>query len=273
MNLDLQTLATTQQTSQGCLLSRLGSIGLNILGGLATVVALKIWDWLHRYFRHRKFRTVVGLRVKNFSLVFGRLGQPITSSATGSIASCIYEKDANRGFGITAKQVSSLCEIRGLSHVSASLNENSLIRSVVVPDEAVKEKFDLDFVSFGAMSNMKTEDIFRNAANRLGEYSVKKGAFVRKSDSSPLHNSREGFDHGIILKIHPKQFPKRTWIACAGYGEWGTSGAAYFLANHWHDIVQELTVADAPFLAVIEVEPGKDESAALCFFEQQAVGS
>jgi hypothetical protein len=64
------------------------------------------------------------------------------------------------------------------------------------------------------------------------------------------------------LKIHPKQFPGRVWIACAGKGEWGTSGSAWFLANRWKEIVKQLSNTDR-FVCVIEVERLKDQSATL----------
>jgi hypothetical protein len=55
------------------------------------------------------------------------------------------------------------------------------------------------------------------------------------------------------------QFPHRTWIACAGIGEYGTSGGAWFLANKWEEIRKR--AGSGPFAVIVRVRPGQDESA------------
>lgn len=64
------------------------------------------------------------------------------------------------------------------------------------------------------------------------------------------------------MRIHPVPFPDRTWICCAGYGEWGTSGAAWFLANKWRELAKGLG-ADESFLALVEVKREQDETTLL----------
>jgi hypothetical protein len=51
------------------------------------------------------------------------------------------------------------------------------------------------------------------------------------------------------------------WLACAGLDEWGTSGAAWFLANKWANLNQR--AGSRPFAAVVRVRPGQDQSAEL----------
>jgi hypothetical protein len=165
------------------------------------------------------------------------------------------------------REIGSFAEIRALSYVVRSIAQNSTIKTEVTSAQDIAEVFDLDFIAVGAMTNAKSVDIFRNPANELAEYSLTDRAFVRKKDGSVLWRNRDGHDHGIILKIRPAQFPGRTWITCSGFGEWGTSGAAYFLANHWRDLRDRLDGADKPFVAVIEVQEGKDQSALLQLLE------
>jgi hypothetical protein len=73
------------------------------------------------------------------------------------------------------------------------------------------------------------------------------------------------FDYGLILKLHPVQFPERVWIACLGINERGTSGTAWYLANRWQDLRRK--TKDKPFAAIFRVEPnvhsGRDQSAEL----------
>ena len=61
----------------------------------------------------------------------------------------------------------------------------------------------------------------------------------------------------MILKIHPTQFSNRTWILCAGIGEWGTSGAAWYLAYKWKEIYRY--AKSSPFALVIKVKRNQDE--------------
>jgi hypothetical protein len=112
------------------------------------------------------------------------------------------------------------------------------------------------------MNNGKTLDLFSNDANCLAEYDVSQRIFVWKKDRKPLYSPSSNFDYGIIQKIHPRQFPDRTWITCAGIGEWGTSGSAWLLSKRWKNLALQVRGQDG-FVCVIRVEPKKDQSATL----------
>jgi hypothetical protein len=166
-------------------------------------------------------------------------------------------------FSFSAESAASACEIRAASYVSSALGREGGVSTTSATDDDLVAQLDIDFVSFGAMNNEKTLDLFSNEANDLAEYDVSRGIFVWKQDRSSLcPPPRPNIDCGVILKIHPKQFPGRVWIACAGKGEWGTSGSAWFLANRWKEIVKQLSNTDR-FACVIEVERLKDQSATL----------
>ncbi|MBZ5699740.1 MAG: hypothetical protein LAN18_14470 [Acidobacteriia bacterium] len=162
----------------------------------------------------------------------------------------------------SAQKVVSTCEIRAVSYLESTLSKNAGITAHTIADDSIVQKLDLDFVSLGATSNLKTADIFGNAANKLVDYDPQKGFFVLKTNSKPICTPRPGYDYGILLKINPTQFPRRTWIASAGWGEWGTSGAAWYLANKWKEIAEKVQ-KDQSFVCVIEVRSGQDESASL----------
>lgn len=238
-----------------------GSITLNVIGGVATVVVLELGRRLHRRFAHRRFRTVIGLGVQRVTLTLGKL------IPSGNYA---FRLEGVSDYGITAKEIGSFCEIRGLSYIARSIAQNSSIETQVMAAPEIASEFNLDFIAVGAMSNLKSCDLFTNSGNRLAEFSFQQGAFVRKRDGSVLWRNRQGYDHGIIVKINPAQFPGRTWITCSGFNEWGTSGTAYFLANHWRELHKQLKGCDKPFIAVIEVQEGKDQSAMLQIFECEA---
>src|SRR3990172_11321170 len=132
-------------------------------------------------------------------------------------------------------------------------------------DAETRAILDLDFVSFGGpRSNFKTDDCQSNSGNTLALFDHQNHQFVARSNGQRLIEFEPGFDYGLILKIRPSHFPNRVWFACAGIGEWATSGAAWFLANKWQEIRKE--AGRHPFAAVIRVRPGQDQSAEMVRF-------
>ncbi len=245
------------------------NIFFSVIGGVLTVVATGAFRWTLKRIRHREFRSVFGTKVSHYKLTYGSLVvQPTIINLTPS-----EQRERFRRFpfaklslpdkSYSAQNVGSGCEIRAAAYVAAALGRSSNISSEVVPDEAVKSKLDLDFLSLGATTNFKTLDIFNNEANLFGIFDDRKSAFVDKQTGDRLCNPSSGSDYGIIIKINPFQFPDRTWICCAGYGESGTSGCAWFLSNKWNHIAGYLPTRDVPFMAVIIVEADRDESAFL----------
>ena len=61
--------------------------------------------------------------------------------------------------------------------------------------------------------------------------------FYSKKSEKDVLSPKPSFDYGIIVKLRPSQFPKRTWFVCAGLGEWGTSGSAWSLSYKMERIV------------------------------------
>jgi hypothetical protein len=133
-------------------------------------------------------------------------------------------------------------------------------RSTVVADDTIAEKLDIDLIAFGAWSNLSTLNVFDNQANQFVAYNPQLQSITSKQNGKKLCNPKKGFDYGVILKIHPVQFPQRTWLVCAGMGESGTSGSAWYLAHRWREIAKNLKGSDQ-FACIVEVENGKDESA------------
>jgi hypothetical protein len=233
------------------------------VGLLVSAVSAFIGWSVHSFsdrIRARRFRSVFGMASTDVKLTLGKMYSP---------PGCFFVVEPNAKCGITAKEIGSFCEVRGVSYLAQAIGRNSHIKAEVIAAQDIRDVLDIDFVAVGGMSNLKSCDLFANPSNGLAKYSLEKGAFVRKKDGSVLWRNKEGNDHGIIVKIHPAQFPSRTWITCAGFNEWGTSGAAYFLATHWGELHKRLKGSDRSFMAVIEVQEGKDQSAMLQIFEYE----
>ena len=79
------------------------------------------------------------------------------------------------------------------------------------------------------------------------------------SQSSIVESGQESrCDYGLIIKIHPRNYPGHTWICCAGFGILGTSGAAYYLAYNWKKIRK--WAGDKPFACVVKTGNASDDS-------------
>lgn len=234
---------------------------------LTAAGVLWVFKWLAERLRRWRFRRVFGTEAKEFYLAFGSLIVnsellDLVRPVNPTLARFPMVKMSHPNMAFSAEKLASNCEIRAVAYVGATLNKDGGFMARVVTDDSIDDRLDADFISFGALSNLKTLDALRNPANEFVEYDSSTGYFVSKVSHQPLYHCRAEFDYGIILKMHPIQFLNRTWLSCAGVGEWGTSGASWFLANKWKEIAKEVKHSDQ-FVCVIEVRIGQDESARL----------
>ena len=129
----------------------------------------------------------------------------------------------------------SSCELRAVKYLAEVIGAESKQAPTLSSDCDLRGRLDISFVSFGShLSNYKTKDAIENEGNHL--LSFERGKFLSKKSGRVVLHLEPGFDYGLILKLHPIQFPERVWFVCAGIGEWGTSGAAWYLAHKWAEI-------------------------------------
>lgn len=226
-----------------------------------------MWKYGSKEWWRRQFKKVFGREVQEHFLACGALEiNPIIPqllmTVNRQLSQFPFTKPGRRDMSFSAQRVASVCELRAVAYIGSALSVDGGRTSKVVADDWIAAKLDVDFISFGAMNNLMTINAFANAANRYIDYDRNLGFFVSKKDGQPLCDVRAGYDYGVILKIHPDQFPERTWIVCAGIGEWGTSGSAWFLSHNWRSLAKNLKDNDQ-FGCVVEVRPGQDESAVL----------
>jgi len=168
---------------------------------------------------------------------------------------------------MSISQPVSIAEVRAANYLASAIGKNMGSAPGLRSDVDTRANLDLDFIALGGpFSNFKTQDCLENSSNHLAIIDRATGLFVRrklirKEQDRELIKREADFDYGMILKIHPSQFPSRTWIACIGIGECGTSGAAWFLANKWGEIKDK--AGARPFAVIVRVRPGQDESAEL----------
>jgi len=156
--------------------------------------------------------------------------------------------------------VAASSEVRAIAYLSTMIGTVAGPIPDIVSDLDVDERMDVSFVSCGGLTNFKTVDCHDDASNNLVELTVNPMQIKRKSGEvvAPVSGDGGQYDYGVILKIHPFANPRRTWVCCAGLGDWGTSGAAWFLAKRWREIQKR--VKSEQFACVTQTQRGSDES-------------
>ena len=83
-------------------------------------------------------------------------------------------------------------------------------------------------------------------------------SIVSKESGDSIVMAESKVDYAIILKISPFGNPKRTWLCCSGFGEWGTSGAAWWLSHNWKSIYKK--AKNRSFACITRTRVGSDDS-------------
>ncbi len=241
--------------------TRFASMGTAIAGILESLGATAIWESLRRswgFGKRWRYSRIFGSDSTGGELfvAVAVLQPPQARDQGGNPTSFVFTKPGIPETLFSAAQVVSNCEVRSAKYLVESIAINAGRLSTITSDEEIINRQDLSFVSIGLGSNVKTRQLVANAANSLVMFDGD-GFTSKASNRSLIRNVSPTEDHGLILKIHPSGNPERTWICCAGLGEWGTSGAAWYLANRWRD----LKFGSAPFAVIVRVTIGQDESA------------
>jgi hypothetical protein len=249
----------------------------NVLGGILASAVTAIFILCRHRLKSFHLQRLLGFRFRkgtDVRITYGQLTLPPLQDSSGKLITHPYIKKPRRGSPPPTNQSYSMenaiseCEVRASTYLTTILALPGSIRPVLVSDNDADALLDCNFIALGGPGfNYKTADILASPANSFVEMKLS-GFSLIGGEPLPLVCNQE-IDHGIILRITPTQFRNRSWIACAGLGEWGTSGTAWFLANKWrellsavHPVAYRLGFVSIPdFLAVIRVTRFQDQSA------------
>ena len=147
------------------------------------------------------------------------------------------------------------CSARAAGYLIDAFRGIRKISTKSVSDSSVGSRWNGTFIALGSSySNIKTDDIKHLPENPwllddAGEFKLKDGNLVRIEPRC---------DKGLILKLPNPHCQGHSLVVCEGLGEWGTSGAAWFLATHWRTLSRRF--GQQPFLLILNVTIGDDES-------------
>jgi hypothetical protein len=236
----------------------LKSILLNILGGVLVILLDRLYLFLSRKLKDHNFKKIFGQDVnKEFNLIYTKFQLANLYNYDGTSASFPYIKHSIfQGFNI--QNPISESETKSSKYLSEVISKFSTKFPKLVSDEEeiIKTKLDFSFCAFGS-GNIKTSEILDSEENKFVFFNT---VLIRTKEENPTEYRITGKnDYGLILKIKNKNFPTRVQICLLGLGEFGTSGASWFLSHKWKDLVRK--VGNEAFCAIIKVKHGIDESA------------
>lgn len=237
---------------------------LNIVGGVVASFVFAALTWFIKktisLLRARNFKEIFGKdSPKDFHLVYGKMNLKTVYNNEGQIEQWPYMKPGVSGsFNISTPV--SFAQTKSAKYISESIVRNVDRSPILVSDDEIREKVNISYCSVGGTNNFKTLDVLDSEENTFFKFTESENQLsISDAQTGKIYRIEGKHDYGFIIKVIPKSFPDRVWIAVAGLGEWGTSGAAWFLANKWQSIKK--IAGSKEFGVIIRTEAGKDESA------------
>lgn len=237
------------------------NIGFNILGGIAVIGLERLIEYIRRKYRFYKIKRLFGQDVDNdFKLVYGQFVLNNVYDANGTILTHPFTKPGTSNTHSILDPV-SFSDTKGAKYISSLIAKETGNYSELFSDQEIGNNPDLSYCSTGGYSNTKSLDILKSPKNSFFDFYVPNNAvpgIVDVETSETTINTDPDYDLGIIIKINNQYFPERTQICVAGLNIWGTSGAAWFLANKWREIYK--TVGNKEFGLILKVKKNSDKN-------------
>jgi hypothetical protein len=228
-------------------------IGL-IIGFFFLRIRNRIINW--------RYKRIFGQDIKSYSIVYPNFTLQTVYDATGHLLQFPYAKGG--GFFRMTSPI-SLADMRAAQYLSQAFYKRTSRSPEIIPDTSVTARLDFSYCSVGGTGNDKTNDILTSPNNLFFDFLLTPTTQgIQRLNAAILHQGTGNFDIGLILRVTSHNFPNRIHICAAGLGEWGTSGAAWYLATRWRDLLEQSKGKD--FGAVVRVRNGIDESAELIDF-------
>jgi hypothetical protein len=244
----------------------LANLIINFIAGILIFLLGLFWPIIPKSIRKCRLKKFFGPSVLSdrFVIVYGTLQdlRPRVDSAGNPAMrfTKVFRNGQVIGVAGPHENIVGDCEIRAAGYLLQNIGKirEEMIR--VKSDREAYEDLNFTFISLGSpASNQITGFALREPRNCfLNFVQENQDVFIMSvADKTRYHFERK--DRAIIVRIRNERFPKNCLFVCAGLGEWGTSGAAWYLAAHWEDLYKEFKEDD--FGLVIEVDIGVDSSA------------
>jgi len=251
-------------------------------GVVAAVIAFcmgRLWEAIPRSLYHLRLRRFWSKAVSgsDFVISYGALDNVTPRVDCNGNLNFRYRKQYHDNTShnlVGGNSVVADCELQAVAYLTNALGGHRKTPIAIEGDHSAFENLDRTFVSLGSPpSNEVTRLILREPNNAFLEFDQTedehKTTFIRDKQTGEEYRGFEGDkvkDRGVIVKLPNERFPGHYFFVCAGLGESGTSGAAWYLATYWRRLQKEFR--DEAFGIIVEVEIGSDNSALRVFPER-----
>lgn len=239
---------------------------INFIAGILIFLLGLYWPIIPKSIRKYRLKKFFGPSVLSdrFAIVYGTLQDPRPRVDSAGNPAMRFSKVFRNGqvIGVAGphENIVGDCEIRASGYLLQSIGtiREEMIR--VKSDIEAYEDLNFTFISLGSpASNQITGFALREPLNRFLNFLQEGQEVFVVSIQNNVRYRFEQRDRAIIIRIRNERFPNNYFFVCAGLGEWGTSGAAWYLAAHWEDLYKEFKKGD--FGLVVGVDIGVDSSA------------
>ncbi|MCB0174034.1 MAG: hypothetical protein KDJ97_26185 [Anaerolineae bacterium] len=249
-----------------------------ILFGLLTFLAAKLRSVLELYRATRFFGHQI--RGDDLRIVPGSFSSLDPGHRSPSKETPTCQKTYQNGATVAIrgpKLFTGIADIRAGSYVIQAISKFRKRSLSLSTDDEALTNLDQTFIALGGpVSNQITLAALRDPHNSFIDHQISDNLITKaKIFHLKLNGETKAFrptpeyGYGYILKIRNSRFPDHYFFICAGLGDWGTSGTAWYLANKWAEIYKEF--GGSEFVMVCEVTRQIDTST-VCIFKSKKVG-
>ena len=232
----------------------LSAVVWNVVGGAIVAGLTLAVQNIRKRLRRRSFRKVFGdVAEAEYYLIYGSFLSPSRETVYHKQRPQVPRRSSSATNLTTVHSVSAT---RSVSYLAFEIGSNSETSPRIISDVDADPLMDISFISIGGLTNHKTVDLLDNEENVFLDFGNE--SIVSKTSREAIVLADSEVDYGIILKISPFDNPRRTWICCAGFGEWGTSGAAWWISRNWRTIYRRAKCK--PFACITRTRVGSDDS-------------
>jgi len=245
------------------------NLAINLAAGVVIFIVGFFWPLIPKSVKMYRLKKFFGRSVltERFAIVYGALQDPRPRVDTAGNLLLRFQKQFRDGRIIDIsgpfENIVGDCEIRASGYLAQSIGKEREQTIRIMSDVKAYNDLNYSFIGLGSpASNDISGFIMRESANQFYSFGqVDSQTFI---EAMPDKKRYFGFqppapkDCAVLMRIRNDRFSEHFFFVCAGLGEWGTSGASWFLATQWENLYKEFKRND--FALILEVDIGSDTS-------------
>jgi hypothetical protein len=231
----------------------------NIFGGLVVAILISFIQWIKKKLKCLAFKQVFGNDIDDFYIVYTSCNSPSKDTIFPKPPSKVPRPPIPT---INLTTINSNATTRSIGHLSYVIGNCSPSMPHIRSDIDLDQRMDISFLSVGGLNNYKSRDVLENTSNIFLQFG-QDGVIQSKTSGESIIKQEGKMCYGLIIKIHPENNPNRTWLCVGGIGEWGTSGASWWLSRHWKVIYKR--AKEKSFACITKTTYGSDDSTSLVY--------